>query len=140
MLARFDDEETLTARNTAEELLLNAAAVQDQAGVIELALDRREQAQRRLAPCLLLPEQASLADIISLLPQYCQSLVRALADENAALSARVQCRARQRRRLPLRPASSVAPEPTYQATEHGHLEFVLVGCCENTFLGVPVEF
>ncbi len=105
LLARFDDEVTLGAKNTVEESLAREAAIRDQEDVIKLALRRREQAQRRLSPCLLLPEDASLTDIIPMLPRHYQSLVKALADENMALSARVQWRARptlQQNRTPQR--------------------------------------
>jgi hypothetical protein len=105
MLARFEDEETLTAKSTAEEFMAKAVAIQDQEAVIGLVLRRREEAQRHLTPSLLLPEGASLTDIISALPPHYQSLMRALADENAALIARVQRRANQRREWPSRTAN-----------------------------------
>ena len=103
MLARFDDADANNMQPTAEEAQVRVKALQEQAGVVEMALRRREKVQRQFARYLCLPGGACLTDIIPLLPRQQQLLVRALMDENQELSVRVQRRANRKRQLPRRP-------------------------------------
>jgi hypothetical protein len=100
MLARLDDAAANNHLDIAEDAPLWAKPLQEQEGLIEVALCRREQTNRRLARHLRLPEETGLPDIIPLLPRHYQLLVTALMDENKAVSARVQQRANQKCQLP----------------------------------------
>ncbi len=93
MLARCDEAESHLTQNAAQAARTKLKALQEQEGVIERAQRRREQVQRRLARRLRVPEETGLAEIIPLLPRPHQLLVRALADENNRLSARLRQRA-----------------------------------------------
>jgi Ser/Thr protein kinase RdoA (MazF antagonist) len=95
MLARLDDAAVNSDLDAAEDAPLWAKPLQEQAGLIELALCRREQTKRQVARDLRLPEEAVLPDIIPSLPRHYQLLITALMDENKALSARIQQRANQ---------------------------------------------
>ena len=86
-LARLDETAARSPQGTPLDL------VQEQSRAVALALQRREQAQQRLARYLCLPAKAPLADIVPLLPRHYQLLVSALMDENTLLSARVSQRA-----------------------------------------------
>ena len=99
MLARFDDEDSPNARETPEEGLAKAVALQDQKKVIEQTLHRREQVQEQLTRHLRLPKEASLRDVIPSLPGPYQSLVRALVDENRELLARISSKRASQKRL-----------------------------------------
>ena len=108
MLARLDDAAANNHQDAAEVAPLWTKPLQEQEGLIELALCRGEQTKRRLARHLRLPAEAGLPDIIPLLPRHYQLLVTALMDENQAVSARVQQRANQGRQL---------PRPSFDLTE-----------------------
>jgi hypothetical protein len=103
MLARFDDAEEHIALDTAKDVPVWAKALQEQEGIVALTRRRREQVQRQLACSLSLPQETDLAEVVPLLPRQHQLLVRALMDENRALSARVGQRANEIRQLLRRP-------------------------------------
>jgi hypothetical protein len=97
MLALFDDQEAEESRGCSEGAWLQAELLGEQKEIIELAVHKREDAQRKLGSYLCLPEDVCLTAIIRLLPQQHRLLVAALMEENHALSARVGRRAEQQR-------------------------------------------
>jgi hypothetical protein len=99
VLARFDDAAAYNTPGLEEAASVWVEAIRQQQGVLKLALRKRERAQRQLAHRLGLPEEASLTSIIPFLPGQHQALVRALADENKELSARVQQCANRKRQV-----------------------------------------
>jgi FlgN protein len=126
MLARLDYHQEQIMRRAADDVLSSADAVQDQGKVVQQSRRSREVVQSRLARHLLLPEAATLAELISRIPDDYQPLVRALMDENNALLVRVQQRARQnhlllRRSLDLMQKFLVTLFPLGQRTAYdGH--------------------
>lgn len=104
MLALFDDQEAEENRGCSEGARLQAELFDEQKEIIELAVRKREDAQRKLGSYLSLPEDVCLTAIIALLPEQHRLLVAALMEENQALSARVEQRAEQQRLLSKRAA------------------------------------
>jgi hypothetical protein len=115
MLARFDDQQELLGRNAADAAPAGETSLHDQKMIIQKTRRRREQAQRKLARQLGLPEAASLLNMVPLLPPSHQPLVRALRDENIDLALLVERRGWQedlrRRSLHLVPGPGLAGLP-----------------------------
>jgi len=95
MLAVLDQQQNSVIQRQASDLLQNVASINSQADVITAVRHEREQHQRHVARQLDLPEDASFAAIIPLLPADYRPLVQALVQENNELLVRVHQRTRQ---------------------------------------------
>jgi flagellar biosynthesis/type III secretory pathway chaperone len=95
MLALLDRQQQVVISRQADEVFQSASFIQAQAAVIRQARMSRENLRGEVAADLCQPQTASFGVIIPLLPADYQPLVRALVEENNALLARVQHRARQ---------------------------------------------
>jgi flagellar biosynthesis/type III secretory pathway chaperone len=95
MLARLDHQQNVVMRRQTEDILPSVAAINDQAATITTIRSGREQCQRQIAQQFNLPENATFAAIVPLLPADYRPLVQALVQENNELLVRVQQRARQ---------------------------------------------
>ena len=95
MLALLDQQQQLVMQRQVAALPENVGHVNQQAAVIAVARQEREQRQRHLARLLSLPENSAAAGLIPHLPSDYQPLVGALVNENNELLVRVQQRARQ---------------------------------------------
>jgi len=95
MLALLDQQQHLVMHRQVAELPDNVCLVNAQAAVIAVARQEREQRQRHLFRLLSLPESATFAVLMPLLPADYRPLVDALVRENNELLVRVQQRARQ---------------------------------------------
>ncbi len=95
MLARLDQQQTLVMRRQTEDLLNTVTSINSQAETIAAVRFEREQRQRQIARQLNLPEAATFAEILPLLPAEYRPLLEALVQENNELLVRVQQRARQ---------------------------------------------
>jgi len=95
MLARLDQQQDTVLRRDSAGVLDGAAAIEEQAVLIEAARIRREQARQGAAAAAGLSPEAPFGDILPLLPGDYRPLIRALVDENNELLVRVRNRSRQ---------------------------------------------
>lgn len=95
MLALLDQQQESAINRLADEMFVATTAIQNQAGVIQVARREREQFQRALARELCLTETSTFVELIPLLLADYRPLVRSLVDENNSLLKRVQQRAQQ---------------------------------------------
>jgi flagellar biosynthesis/type III secretory pathway chaperone len=95
MLALLDRQQQLVAQRATAELLQSVSAINAQAAVIRVARQQREGRQREVARLLQVPEDATLTELIRVIPDPHRSLVKALVDENNACLVRVRQRAGQ---------------------------------------------
>lgn len=95
MLALLDQQQDLVTHRQTQDLLQCVTTVIAQAETIAAARSEREQRQRRLATQLGLPEDATFAALLPLLPAGYRSLTQALVQENNELLVRIQQRAHQ---------------------------------------------
>jgi flagellar biosynthesis/type III secretory pathway chaperone len=95
MLARLDEQQELVMKREADGILQSVATIQDQGAVIQRARQIREGRQNELAARFGLSAGAEFAHLIPRLPEDYRPLVEALVQENNALLARIQQRARQ---------------------------------------------
>ncbi len=95
MLARLDEQQELVMRREADGILSSVATIQDQGVVIQRARHSREQRQNEFALTVGLPPGSEFAQMIPRMPEDYRPLLGALVQENNALLARIQQRARQ---------------------------------------------
>lgn len=95
MLALMDREQDLIVQRSSQELFDTVSAIQSQAGVIQDARARREEARAELAVRLGHPEDLTFDGLVPLVPADYRPLLEALVRENNQLLFRVQQRARQ---------------------------------------------
>ncbi len=95
MLAMLEQQQQCVVQRQTQDLLQNVAHVDAQANVIAAVRHERDQHRRNVARMLNLDENAAFAVIIPRLPADYRPLVQALVQENNALLARIQQRARQ---------------------------------------------
>jgi flagellar biosynthesis/type III secretory pathway chaperone len=95
MLALLDHQQKWVMERNTRDVLQNVADLNTQTMVIAAARSRRELRQRDLARGFNLPDAASFAVMVPLLPADYRPLVEALVQENNELLVRVQQRVRQ---------------------------------------------
>ncbi|MGE3309191.1 MAG: flagellar protein FlgN [Limisphaerales bacterium] len=95
MLALMDREQELIVQRSSQELFDTVAAIQTQAGFIQDARVRRDEARAALARSLEVPEDSTFEVLGSRVPPEYRPLLDALVRENNQLLFRVQQRARQ---------------------------------------------
>ena len=95
MLARLDHQQETVLRRDSAAVLDGAAAIENQASVIETARSRREAARAELAVQCGLASDSAFAEILPCLPGEYRPLIQALVDENNQLLDRVRNRSRQ---------------------------------------------
>ena len=103
MLARLDSHQELATRHATENLPESVANIEAQGAVLQNALRHREDRQRAMAREIGLPDCATFAQLVPLLPGEYRPLVGALAQENNELLARVQQRFCQNQWIPPAP-------------------------------------
>jgi flagellar biosynthesis/type III secretory pathway chaperone len=95
MLALLEQQQEQVVGRAADELLQTVTAVNRQGDVLQRARQERERRRRELCAALAIPLDTPLKDLSAHLPENYRPLVQALLEENNALLARVQQRARQ---------------------------------------------
>src|SRR3954467_14254943 len=95
MLARLDEQQELVMKRDAEGVLASVSTIQDQSAVIQRAREIREGRQNELSQKLGFANGCEFSKIVPQLPEDYRPLVNALVQENNALLARIQHRARQ---------------------------------------------
>lgn len=99
MLALLDHQRRLVVPRHGPELLQSFSALREQANLIRIAREEREQRRRHLARNVNLAETTPLEHLVARLPAVYLPLVQALIEENQELFRRVQQRARQNQLL-----------------------------------------
>jgi hypothetical protein len=99
MLALLDHQRKVVVPRHGPDLLQSISTLRDQANVIRIAREEREQRRRHLARSIHLDEAAAFEELVPRLPSVYQPLVQALLTENNELLRRVQQRARQNQLL-----------------------------------------
>src|SRR5258706_14486012 len=95
MLALLDQQQESAINRRADEMFAATTAIQNQAGVMQVARRAREQCQRSLPRELCVVETSTFVEIIPLLPADYRPLMQSLLYENNSHLQRVQQRARQ---------------------------------------------
>jgi flagellar biosynthesis/type III secretory pathway chaperone len=95
MLALLDQQQEHAIHRHADEMFLSITTTQNQAAVIQEARRAREACRRETARETGLPDSATFAELLPLLPEDFRPLLRSLVDENNSLLLRIQQRARQ---------------------------------------------
>ncbi len=95
MLALMDREQELIVQRSSQELFDTVAAIQSQAGFIQDARARRDEARAALARSLEVADDATFEVLGPRVPPEYRPLLDALVRENNQLLFRVQQRARQ---------------------------------------------
>jgi hypothetical protein len=95
MLALLDHQQEMVISRAADEVIHTAASIQAQGTVMQCARLQREQCFQALASALPQPGTASFSQVIPLVPEEYQPLLKALVQENNELLIRIQNRARQ---------------------------------------------
>jgi flagellar biosynthesis/type III secretory pathway chaperone len=95
MLALLDQQQDCAIQRMADDMLHCTGAIQNHAATLQNVRRDREKRQRELACELCVAETSTFVELIPLLPAEYQPLVGSLVEENNALLARVQQRARQ---------------------------------------------
>jgi hypothetical protein len=99
MLALLDAQREITARRSPDFIEPSIAAVEEQTTRIETARTRRRLLQEQLAHALNRIPQASLKELLPLLPPDYRPLVSALVQENSEALSRIRQRAEQNHQL-----------------------------------------
>ena len=107
MLARLDSHQELATRLATANLLESVANIEAQGAVIQEALRQREDRQRAMTREIGLPDNATFAQLVPLLPAEYRPLLGALAQENNELLARVRQQFCQNQGLPARTRSMI---------------------------------
>ncbi len=95
MLALLDRQQDLVVKRAAADLLQSVSDINGQAAVIRVARNQRGSCQAAVARLVQMPDDASLTDLIRLMPDDYAGLVKALLDETNKCLARVRRRAGQ---------------------------------------------
>lgn len=95
MLTLLDQQQDWVFARAADKLFQSVATIQDHSLVLQQARAHRDECRGDVARHLALPDDSSLAALITRLPADYQPLVQALVQENNELLVRVQQRARQ---------------------------------------------
>jgi hypothetical protein len=95
MLALLDHQRKLVLPRHAPELLRSISALREQASVLHIAREEREQRRFHLTRTLNVDESAAFDELLPRLPSVYQPLVHALVAENMQLLLQIHQRAHQ---------------------------------------------